>query len=834
MFQGILRMDAIKPQHKHIAELRKSSLEFSDKLLSLYLPALEAILLEMADATRGSEQMQLLALVRDFKAKRDMLAGDFKHYIAEGFLQFQQKTLGNKTVAEEPEDLSTDLSLIANDELEQELAAAGIARRATARYAELLQALNQRMAVVNGGERLLEDGNPLGPYQFTHALKHALQLIDLQGGSMPLQAYKLFEKRFIGQLEPFYKAANQYLIDHDILPNLRPRRGGVINKPTPTAPAKSSPQEAASHAEVAATAVAPVAQSPAMPANATARAAESIPAVNATAENALYQAIRQAQQGVSAPLAASETSAAAMPQAQVPVTTGSGMPQGAMGQGQPGVSPVSVQPTPASQPAASSPVAAANYQPGYFSSPAFGGQYGAAGEGAAPVALCAPGEVAGALQSVSTVGYADTLEQSDVPHALTPAHFQLVTTQIKNEIGNDKRLSDDEGRVIDLVGMIFEYMLGDKNLPDAVKAVLSYLHTPYLKVAFIDGHMFEQPEHSSRQLLNCLAEAGSRWVNAKGESQFRVFSKIKEVVRRILKEFDDDLGLFDELLAEVQEFNRTVERGVALMERRAREKAQGEERLREGKRRALTELKQRMAGHDLPSYCIVLLLHPWLDYLTFNLLRHGEKSAEWNAALQMVDDIIWSIRPPDDEAQRDVLRQMTEGIYKAVSEGLETVGYDPVRAQGLLERLRQTHGLALQSQAVEVAEPAQREQMEAEVTEQLGGDEPDPALLSQAEQDLVEKLRLMEYGTWFEFDELDDYHFIRAKVSWFNASTSRYLLVDLSGKQLAMKGGLDIARLVLAGKARMISGSAKPFFERALENILARLRDSMASAHPAT
>lgn len=825
-------MDAIKPQHKHILELRKSSLEFSDKLLSLYLPALEGILLEMADATRGSEQMHLLALVRDFKAKREMLAGDFKHYIAEGFLQFQQKTLGSKTVAEEPEDLSTDLSLIAHDELEQELAAAGISRRAVARYAELLQALDQRMAVVNGGERLLEDGNPLGPYQFTHALKHALQLIDLQGGSMPLQVYKLFEKRFIGQLEPFYKSANQYLIDHDILPNLRSRRGGAMNKPAPTAPRKPSSPETATHAEGSATPVAPAAQPPAMPTPSgvapVVRASDSIPAVNATAENALYQAIRQAQQGVPASLAASETGAAAIPQGQAPVTTGGGMPQGAMAQGQSGASPAT-----APQPAASSPVAA-NYQPGYFSSPAFGGQSGAAGEGAAPAALCAPGEVAGALQSVSTAGYAETLEQADVPHALTPAHFQLVTTQIKNEIGSDKCLSDDEGRVIDLVGMIFEYMLGDKNLPDAVKAVLSYLHTPYLKVAFIDGHMFEQPEHSSRQLLNCLAEAGSRWVNAKGESQFRVFSKIKEVVRRILKEFDDDLGLFDELLAEVQEFNRTVERGVALMERRAREKAQGEERLREGKRRTLTELKQRMAGHDLPSYCIVLLLHPWLDYLTFNLLRHGEESAEWNAALQMVDDIIWSIRPPDDEAQRDVLRQMTEGIYKAVSEGLETVGYDPVRAQGLLERLRQTHALALQSQAVELAEPAQREQMEAEVTEQLGGDEPDPALLSQAEQDLVEKLRLMEYGTWFEFDELDDYHFIRAKVSWFNASTSRYLLVDLSGKQLAMKGGLDIARLVLAGKARMISGSAKPFFERALENILARLRDSMAAAHPAT
>jgi hypothetical protein len=239
-----------------------------------------------------------------------------------------------------------------------------------------------------------------------------------------------------------------------------------------------------------------------------------------------------------------------------------------------------------------------------------------------------------------------------------------------------------------------------------------------------------------------------------------------------------------------------------------------------------------MAGHELPSYCIVLLLHPWLDYLTFNLLRHGPDSAEWKAALELVDDIIWSIQPQSDDAQRDCLRQMTEPMQKSIQEGLETVGYDPVRTQTLLRHLRDAHNLVLDSKPVEVAEPEQRIQMEAEVTEQLGGDEPDPEAWSAAERDLVEKLRLMEYGTWLEFDELDEHTNLRAKVSWFNAKTSRYMLVDLGGQQIAMKGGLDIARLMLLGKARMISGSAKPFFERALENILARLKATMAQ--PAT
>ena len=54
-------------------------------------------------------------------------------------------------------------------------------------------------------------------------------------------------------------------------------------------------------------------------------------------------------------------------------------------------------------------------------------------------------------------------------------------------------------QTIDLVGMLFEYMLSDEHLPDSVKALLSYLHTPFLKIAFIDKDFFEQPEHPARK-----------------------------------------------------------------------------------------------------------------------------------------------------------------------------------------------------------------------------------------------------------------------------------------------------------------------------------------------
>ena len=109
----------------------------------------------------------------------------------------------------------------------------------------------------------------------------------------------------------------------------------------------------------------------------------------------------------------------------------------------------------------------------------------------------------------------------------------------------------------------------------------------------------------------------------------------------MLTDFHSDIGLFDELLMEMREFNHKVERSIEVMERRAREKAEGEDRLREVKRRVLMEVRKRMDGHDLPSHIIVLLLHPWSDYLTFTLLRHGEDSSQWQEGIDTIDEIVW-------------------------------------------------------------------------------------------------------------------------------------------------------------------------------------------------
>jgi hypothetical protein len=783
-------MDTNTKTAQHLAELQRMSISYADKLQEQFFPALDVRLMEMADAAKNNEQQwRVLQLVREIKRQKAMLATVFKKHLGEGFQQFQRNELGGKDTRKE--DMSGDLSLVADDVLEQNLAAASLSRRSETRFAEALYALNQRLAVLNGGKKLADDGNPMGPYQFADALQAEINLLKLDT-RLTVLFFRIFEKVLLETLGELYAAANDYLIKQGVLPNLRFGIGNTAGRSKLTGEKKAAP---APEAEASPAAPNSSSELPVNPEDGT-----------QVTQQQLYGAIRELQQqqrlaaGISQPVQQGSPSAQSSPSAQ-----GSSLVQGSRPPAQEG-----------------------GYTPGYFSQPGYASR-DYASHGNAAIAACSHEEMVIALAAVPTHSYVEVLEQVAVPPSMTVQQYQSVTAQLRQQLGDDKDIHDEDSRIIDLVGMLFEYMLGDKHLPDAVKAVLSYLHTPYLKAAFVDKALFDKPEHPSRQLLNCLAEAGSRWVGGDGDSQFKVFPKIKSVVRRVLTEFRNDLSLFEELLLEMQEFGQKVERNVDLMERRARDKADGEDRLREVKRRVLHEIRARMNNHDLPSGLVVLLLQPWSDYLTFILLRHGEESAPWQEGLDAVEDMIWSIQPKADAGERNRLMLLQEPLQARVQNALETIAYDQSKSNKLLEALNQSQMLALQNLVTESVAPEKRAEIEADAVAELG-EEPLPDLsdITEAEQDLVDKLRTIEFGTWMEFDELDQSRNVRAKVAWYNARTSRYMLVDRSGKQLAVKSGLDMARLILAGHARMIAGSTKPFFERALDNILARLKVSAA------
>lgn len=723
----------------HLKACQSLTAEHARDTFRSYLKVLdEALTFEINQARSNQEAQDIAESQRQLRRKSDDLERYFCGYLSEGFVKFKKREL--HTNFGMPEDNDAELSLVGNEELEETIAISSITQRADAYFAEPLWALNQRFAVLNGGEHVTEANNPAAPIQFCESLRKALKLLPMSNRTKSV-AYKVYDDQLLGLIKTVSEEINSYLRQQGVLPNLR------YKLPSGNAPMSFLAGGAPAGIET------PVSEEQQLREAVEKALGGTVP--HGDYENSLFQAIRGLQSQIADVPAANDAGDGNI---VIPLETFLGALQMLQGQ--------------------SLPVAGGTLD----------------GQHLVPV------------------------DVADVVRQLTD---QVLADNGKTAVPRENM------QTIDLVGMVFEYMLNDENLPDSIKALLSYLHTPFLKVAFVDPGFFEQPEHPARLLLNNLAEAGARWVGNDGSSQYDIYNKIRDVVNRVLKDFDNDIKVITELLLEFSGYTKNIMRRQDLMEKRATEKAQGEEKLREVKLKVNNEVRGRTSHKELPSAVLLFLLQPWSDYLSFALLRYGEKSDKWNKALAVVDDVLWAIEPKDDSREKSRQIEMHDELISAIQAGFETIGYDQVKGKKLVDAISSLIKLALQSKKAEPAPAPMRNKLERIAAEKAGNKDVSPIECSPEEAQMVESLKMIEFGTWFEFSSGR-----RLKVAWYNARTSHYMLVDQMGKRVDMMSGLTMARQMIAGQAKIISGSSKPFFERALENIFQKLNEKAESINP--
>ncbi len=745
-------------------------------------------------AKSNKEQVALYETQRLLVAVQQAAEQEFCQHLANGFVKFKNKTLN--TLTGEERFNGDILSLVEHSDLEETIAITSITHRADNFFAEALWALQQRLALLNDGEKIQERGNPASPVQFCEALRKVLSNIEIDVKTKII-GYKLFDQDVIGLLDGLYAELNDYLARQNLLPNLRfvPNNGEEASTTKDERVEDDPFEKENNHSDEDS------AQSLADAEQFQRRSSDRLlnGALNPNDiqyQNSLLNAIRLLQAHVTQQLpglnaaqylqAAPANDSQPLPENTTPAAT---LPLGAIAASQ-AANPVNLQ---------------------VYTQPQLVG-------------------VIDHLQSNAlSVTQQALADHQSGPILLAPQAVADVSRQVMQEIAKENEngaVQPSDMQTIDLVGMLFEYMLSDDHLPDSVKALLSYLHTPFLKIAFIDKDFFEHAEHPARILLNSLAEAGVRWVSNDGSDQYDIFIKIKTTVFRLLQEFKNDVRIFAELLIEFNAYTNNVARRQELMERRALEKAQGEEKLREAKLHVNNEVRSRTDNREMPSAILLLLLQPWSDYLSFVILRYGEKSDVWVRALKVIDELLWSIEPKTLPADKAKQIETQSELLMAIERGFETIGYEQAKGRKLLDAVISLQRMALLSRKAEAAPAPMRSKLESMAAEKAGRSGAEMKTITPEEAKIVDSLKMVEFGTWFEFEGGK-----RLKVAWFNKKTQHYMLVDQQGRKVSLTASLQLARDMMAGKARIIAGSNKPFFERALENIYHTLNARADSLH---
>ena len=696
-------------------------------------------------AENNAAQMHYFDGMREVRKRRPAVERAFLAAVTRAIADFatQQRANANPAAGVPLPIGSVELTLVADNELEESLAITSMIGKNETRLTRDLYAVNQRLSVIYGGIRVEDANNPVAPAALTQAFRQAMRELSAEM-RVKLIIFKLFDRYVLAALDELYQEINTELVRAGVLPQLRHevQRSGGAAAPSGVAAAAAA-QGAAQIGDV--------------------------PLADDAGSTELLQTLRtlfSARRG--------------------------GMPENL-------------------------PV---------------GG----------PLQVPTVNELIGALSvlqsQAATVGSPLPLRGGTSTAAVMQevAHLkeQLLTQigSLRGERPGQVATMDED--TIDLVGMLFEFILEDRNLPAEMQVLLARLQIPYLKAAILDRRLFAHRQHPARRLLDSLADVAKGW-SPESDRDHRLHDKVKTIVDALLQEFDDDLTIFDRLNLDLQDFQDQSRRRSELAEQRVAESTRGREKLEQARRRAAKEILTRIGDHSLPPLIHGILSRAWANYMVLTILRQGEESSEFRDSLRFVNDFIASTRPARSLDDRRILRQMLPGIERSLRRGLANVAFQESDIERLLAQLHTyyRHQLgesipAAEVQAVEESAALPIPDNIQPITETEAALQVEETV-PEAEEDTPELRMVHELkpGIWLEFATEGD-TIERAKLSWVSPMSGRYLFVNRRGLKVADYAPYELAREIIAGRARVLESTA--LFDRALDAIVGRLSQPATAA----
>lgn len=282
---------------------------------------------------------------------------------------------------------------------------------------------------------------------------------------------------------------------------------------------------------------------------------------------------------------------------------------------------------------------------------------------------------------------------------------------------------DDD--VINLVSMMFEFILDDRNLAAPMKALIGRLQIPMVKVAIADKTFFSRGGHPARRLLNEMAMACLGWQESSDENQRKdsLFAKMEELVRTILSEFDTDIGIFDRLLLDFRSFLDKEKRRAQILEQRTIDAEDGKAKSERARGQVDAELNRVSVGRELPLAVTKLLREAWANVMFITALKQGVDSDEWRSCSITAQQLIWSVTATMDKDNRQRLLQLVPELLQKLRSGLESISFSPFETGNLFKRLEVVHLARLRGEtkpalvAAEVVAPASVNDLAAKAQE---------------------------------------------------------------------------------------------------------------------
>lgn len=388
--------------------------------------------------------------------------------------------------------------------------------------------------------------------------------------------------------------------------------------------------------------------------------------------------------------------------------------------------------------------------------------------------------------------------------------------------GKTPALNEMDEDLINLVSMLFEFILDDYNLSAPIQVLISRLQIPILKVVIKDKTFFSKATHPARRLLNSLAKAGIGWSESDEKTRDKLYEQIHTIVLRILDEFDGDISLFEKLGTEFEQFLARENRKATLVEQRTRESERGRIKSQKAQETVDQLLQEKLARHRVPDSVRDIILNGWSRVMFLAYLRNDVEH-RWNQTVRVVDDLIWCLHPHLEDDERDQWVRVVPGLLKALRAGLEEVSYNSTKLDEMMGELKHELTEAFRAHALaEAREDYQEpEPPEEPPTVQQTAIERQQDLEDAAVAEFITQIDAIEIGSWVEFNLVNGASF-RCKLSAIIEEADCFVFVNRMGLKVIEKTRIQLAHEMRRGRLTVLEQGA--LIDRALDAVMGSLR----------
>ncbi len=369
--------------------------------------------------------------------------------------------------------------------------------------------------------------------------------------------------------------------------------------------------------------------------------------------------------------------------------------------------------------------------------------------------------------------------------------------------GHSQTAGRSENVAIDVVAMLFDYILDDKSIAPPMRALLGRLQIPLIKVALLDREFFSKKAHPARRLLNTLAAIAMGWDAEQGHDD-PSYRKVESAVQTVVDEFESDISLFITLLADLQSFHDAQEAEARIRAERSVKLMQRQERLESAKSITMKEIEPRTGNLQALEFVREFVNTHWKNLLVMTCARQGKGSDAWKQMVGTMDELIWSVKPKHTDADQQRLAAIQVRLLNELRAGMERLSLPAAERDAFLARLVEAHRRA--RTGGEALEQTTETRARAAIDDQSAADDGEPEAPRSANgshEPSVRKIRQLGVGTWVGFQGSNGETTL-AKLSWISPINDTYLFTDREGLEIGTYTCEELAQLLRSGRADIL------------------------------